>query len=130
MTNPKNSELPLEIVHRDPNEFVAPRRLLFRKRYLLILLLPLAMFSGGVIGMYYQPPGLQYFYVLTGLQPGGGSSAPIAMPPEIELPPEVVETMQVTDVVGLARLMPFGDVSIVAPPYGAGMRGSLKSWPK
>jgi HlyD family secretion protein len=28
--------------------------------------------------------------------------------------------MRVSDVVGLARLMPLGDISIVAPPYGAG----------
>ncbi|MDH5531678.1 MAG: HlyD family efflux transporter periplasmic adaptor subunit, partial [Paracoccaceae bacterium] len=92
----------------------------FRRRYLLVLLIPFLMFSGAVIGMYFQPPALQKFYALTGLQPGGGSAAPIALPPEIELPPEMVETMQVTDVVGLARLMPRGDVSIVAPPYGAG----------
>ncbi len=32
----------------------------------------------------------------------------------------MAETMKVTDVVGLARLMPRGDVSIVAPPYGSG----------
>lgn len=70
--------------------------------------------------MYFQPPALQKFYAITGLQPGSGSNSPIALPPEIELPPEMVETMQVTDVVGLARLMPRGDVSIVAPPYGAG----------
>jgi HlyD family secretion protein len=32
----------------------------------------------------------------------------------------MVVTMQASDVVGLARLLPRGDVSIVAPPYGAG----------
>jgi HlyD family secretion protein len=42
------------------------------------------------------------------------------LPPDIELPQEMVETMRVTDVVGLARLLPKGDVSIVAAPYGAG----------
>lgn len=120
MTEPQHTDLPLEVIHRDPAEPSAPRRFRFRKRFLLILLFPIVMFSGGVIGMYFQPPGLQKFYALTGLQPGGGSSTPIALPPEIELPPEMAETMQVTDVVGLARLMPFGDVSIVAPPYGSG----------
>jgi HlyD family secretion protein len=78
------------------------------------------MFSGGVIGMYYQPLPLQKFYALSGLKPGAGSTSPIALPPETKLPKEMVETMQVSDVVCLARLMPHGDVSIVAPPYGAG----------
>ncbi len=72
------------------------------------------------MGMYFQPPALQKFYALTGLQPGGGSKSPIALPPEIELPSEMVETMQATDVVGLARLMPRGDISIIAPPFGSG----------
>jgi HlyD family secretion protein len=92
----------------------------FRKRYLLVLLIPVFMFTGAVIGMYYQPPGLQKFYALTGLQPGGGSDTPIALPPDIELPPKMAETMLPTDVLGLARVMPRGDVSVVAAPYGAG----------
>ena len=78
------------------------------------------MFSGAVIGMYFQPPALQKFYAMTGLQPGAGSDAPIALPPNIDLPPKMAETMLPTDVVGLARVMPQGDVSIVAAPYGAG----------
>jgi HlyD family secretion protein len=32
----------------------------------------------------------------------------------------MAETMLPTDVIGLARVMPSGDVSIVAAPYGAG----------
>jgi len=77
------------------------------------------MFTGAVIGLYFQPPALQKFYALTGLQPGGGSGAPIALPPNIELPQDMVETMLPTDVVGLARVMPRGDVALVAAPYGA-----------
>ncbi|MFT5786255.1 MAG: HlyD family secretion protein [Ascidiaceihabitans sp.] len=121
MTAPQEDDLPLEVVPRGPHSTLRSNRWFqFRKRYLLILLIPLFLFSGAVIGMYFQPPALQKFYALTGLQPGGGATTPIALPPDIELPPEMVETMQVTDVVGLARLMPLGDVSIVAPPYGAG----------
>lgn len=121
MTGPQDIDLPLEVVRPEAkSQTVKARWFDFRKRYLLILLLPVFMFSGAVIGMYFQPPALQAFYALTGLQPGGGSKTPIALPPEIVLPPEMVETMQISDVVGLARLMPFGDVSIVAPPYGAG----------
>jgi HlyD family secretion protein len=121
MESGTDSELPRIVVNRERNG-PAPRRrwFRFRKIYLLLLLLPVFMFSGAVIGMYFQPPGLKIFYELTGLQPGGGSESPIALPPDIEIPREMVETMQATDVVGLARLMPEGDVSIVAAPYGAG----------
>jgi HlyD family secretion protein len=118
MSDAAPTDLPLDLPPGDPR---APaRRRLFRKRYLLVLLAPVLMFSGAVIGMYYQPPGLKTFYTLTGLQPGAGSDAPIALPPDIELPPRMAETMLPTDVVGLARVMPRGDVSIVAAPFGAG----------
>lgn len=121
MTESQDDNLPLEVVPRGPLSTTRSNHWFqFRKRYLLVLLIPLFLFSGAVIGMYFQPPALQKFYAITGLQPGGGAKTPIALPPDIELPPEMVETMQVTDVVGLARLMPLGDVSIVAPPYGAG----------
>lgn len=121
MSQPQDTDLPLEVIRRNSTVSDAtPSRFRFRRCYLLVFLVPVFMFSGAVVGMYFQPPALQKFYELTGLQPGAGSKAPIALPPEIELPPEMVETMQVTDVVGLARLMPRGDVSIVAPPYGAG----------
>lgn len=97
-----------------------PPRRRFRKRYLLVLLIPLFMFTGAVLGMYFQPPALQAFYAFTGLRPGGGSSSPIALAPDIELPPALAETMLPSDVIGLARIMPRGDVSIVAAPFGAG----------
>jgi len=121
MNDESTEGLPLEIVRHgaDGTAKPGPRRK-FHKRYLLVLLIPVFLFTGAVIGMYYQPPGLQKFYAVTGLQPGGGSGSPIALPPEIELPQDMVETMRVTDVIGLARLLPRGDVSIVAAPYGAG----------
>lgn len=121
MSLPPETDLPLNIFRHETAGAQAPRRRLrFHKRYLLVFLIPVFMFSGGVIGMYYQPTALQKFYALTGLQPGGGSATPIALPPDMEMPKEMAATMQVTDVVGLARLMPRGDISIVAPPYGAG----------
>ncbi|WP_372799974.1 HlyD family efflux transporter periplasmic adaptor subunit [Paracoccus seriniphilus] len=118
MSDQNTQGLPLEIPLQGERRKTGGRR--FRKAYLLVLLVPLLLFAGAVIGMYFQPPGLQKFYALTGLQPGGGSSSPIALPPEMELPQDMVETMRKTDVLGLARLMPLGDVSIVAAPYGAG----------
>lgn len=118
--NPRpETDLPLDL-GLAPDSPQPPRRRWFRKRYLLVLLIPVFMFTGAVVGMYFQPPGLQKFYALTGLQPGAGSKAPIALPPKIDLPPKMAETMLPSDVVGLARVMPRGDVSIVAAPYGAG----------
>jgi HlyD family secretion protein len=117
MTRPAETELPL-LVAAPSDERPSGGRL-FRKRYLLVLLIPVFMFVGAIIGLYFQPPGLQKFYALTGLQPGGGSTAPIALPPDIELPQDMVETMLPTDVVGLARVMPRGDVVVVAAPFGA-----------
>jgi HlyD family secretion protein len=117
-TEPAKADLPLDLPLGTAKAKAGGRW--FRKRYLLVLLIPVFMFTGAVLGMYFQPPGLQKFYALTGLQPGGGSDAPIALPPKIDLPPQMAETLLPTDVVGLARVMPRGDVSVVAAPYGAG----------
>lgn len=114
-------DLPLEVVSHEAGDPAgsAPRGW-FRKRFLFILLVPVLMFTGAVLGMYFQPPSLRIFYEFTGLEPGAGAMEPIALPPDLEIPAEMVETMQATDVVGLARLMPEGDVSVVAAPYGSG----------
>lgn len=117
MTQTDEATLPLDLQRPAP---APPRRRIFRKRFLLVLMVPVLMFSGAVIGMYYQPPGLQRFYAMTGLQPGGGTESPIALPPQIEMPPDMAETLLPSDVVGLARIMPRGDVAVVAAPYGAG----------
>ena len=119
MTVEQDSGLPLDIISHGPAQS-APRRFRFRARFLLVFLVPVLLFTGAVIGMYFQPPGLQKFYEMTGLQPEAGSSAPIALPPQIVLPKDMAETMRLSDVVGLARLMPRGDISFVAPPFGAG----------
>ena len=120
MPDDTESGLPLEIRSDAASGPAVPRRGWLRRRYLLVLLVPVLMFSGAVIGMYFQPPMLRAFYGLTGLQPGGGSDTPIALPPNVELPKSMAETMLPTDVIGLARIMPEGDVSVVAAPYGSG----------
>lgn len=121
MTAKDAGDLPLDLGRdMDTTEASSKSRRWFHKRYLLILLIPVFMFSGAVIGLYFQPLALQKFYALTGLQPGAGTSTPIALPPEIILPEDMAETLLPTDVVGLARLMPRGDIAIVAAPYGAG----------
>ncbi len=118
MIEATEEHLPLDLGLSDPMKPHQPRW--FRGWYLLVLLIPVFMFLGGVLGLYFQPAPLQTFYAFTGLQPGGGSNSPIALPPDIVLPDKMVETMLPTDVVGLARVMPRGNVSIVAAPYGAG----------
>lgn len=117
MTDQTEDSLPLEVIADTP-----PKVRKFRpgRRWLLLLLIPAFLFAGAVIGLYFQPPALQKFYALTGLTPGAGSSSPIALPPEIQLPKDMVETMRPSDVVALARLLPKGDISIIAAPYGAG----------
>ncbi|WP_417606070.1 HlyD family efflux transporter periplasmic adaptor subunit [Primorskyibacter flagellatus] len=117
MTQPAETDLPLLV--DAPSEDVSGRRSRFRKRYFLVFLIPVLLFTGAVIGLYFQPPALQKFYALTGLQPGAGAGAPIALPAGMEMPQDMVETMLPTDVVGLARVMPRGDVAFVAAPYGA-----------
>jgi HlyD family secretion protein len=76
------------------------------------------LFAGAVIGIYFQPPALKAFLDMTGLQPGAGSSIPVAVPaPALHV---VASPPPVTAVSALGRLMPEGDVVIVAPPFGAG----------
>ena len=120
MTSGPDTDLPLDLRVGLPDGAASRPRRRFRKRYLLVLLIPLLMFTGAVLGLYFQPPGLQKFYEITGLQPGGGAASPIALPPDVDLPRQMAETLLPTDVIGLARIMPEGDVAVVAAPYGAG----------
>lgn len=114
-------DLPLLVADHAGSADPSPPGRRRRWRWALLLpALPLMLLLGGVIGMYFQPPGLRLVFDRTGLTPGAGSSAPIALPPEIRLPPDVADTIVPSDVVGLARLVPQGDIVTVAPPYGAG----------
>lgn len=71
------------------------------------------------MGLYFQPPGLKVFFQLVGLQPGGGSNTPIAVPvPHAETAD--AEAAKPRIVAGLGRLIPNGDVVTVALPFGAG----------
>jgi HlyD family secretion protein len=93
------------------------RRWTWPLRGLVVLLL---IFLGGIFGLYFQPIGLQKFFEATSLEPGAGSNAPIALPRDVTMTEEMAAAIQPTDVVGLARLLPRGDISIVALPFGAG----------
>ncbi|MEL6642467.1 MAG: HlyD family efflux transporter periplasmic adaptor subunit [Pseudomonadota bacterium] len=115
-----DDDLPLEVVDRTAPPAQARRDRSPRRRLLLVPTVMLLLATGGIIGLYFQPPSLQAFFRTFGLAPGGGSSSPIALPADVVLPEDVAATLQPTDVVGLARILPRGDVSPVAPPFGAG----------
>lgn len=90
---------------------------IFRVARFVPLLMAL-MLTGGVIGLYFQPPGVRKVMAFFNLKPGGGTTSPIAVPappasktPEAALPPQVV---------GLGKVLPEGEVVTIAPPYGAG----------
>lgn len=93
------------------------------KRRSLLWLVPvfmLTLFTGAVIGMYFQPPGLRVFFGLTGLQPGAGTDTPIAVAIQKVQAQEAVAVVSEGDVVALGRVIPKGDVVSVATPSGAG----------
>ena len=79
-----------------------------------------AVFLGGVIGLYYQPPGLQALFEATGLQPGGGTDTPIALAIQQVQTQEEIAVVSGGDVVALGRVIPQGDIVTVAPPFGSG----------
>ena len=82
----------------------------------------LTLMIGGVVGLYFQPPGVQRVMQALGLAPGGGTTHPIAVPalgtglpraPAVATPPPPA-------VVGLGKILPDSDVVTVAPPFGSG----------
>ncbi|MCP4072973.1 MAG: HlyD family efflux transporter periplasmic adaptor subunit [Hyphomicrobiales bacterium] len=90
-----------------------------RSRLYLIPMAMLVLFIGAVIGMYFQPPGLKVFFNLTGLQPGGGTTAPIASPVNTTITKEDVAALDAGALVALGRLVPKGDVITVALPFSS-----------
>lgn len=87
-----------------------------RLRLWRIPLVMAVLFTGAVIGLYFQPPALRAFFGVTGLEPGAGSSTPIAVPVVTAVPPASVDGAVV---VALGRLRPEGDAVTLAPPFGS-----------
>lgn len=89
-------------------------------RVIYIPLIFLLIFAGGVVGLYFQPPAVQWFYETTGLQPGAGSASPIAIAPEVAAAVEEQNlALAPSDIVALGKLLPVNDVITVSPPFGA-----------
>lgn len=112
------ASLPLQVVDHTMPAPVSRRQSRFRlpSKLILLPLFLITLFSGGIIGLYFQPPGLKAFFQFVGLQPGAGSNSPIAVPAPV--PDRPVPAPQI--VAGLGRLIPEGDVVTVALPFGAG----------
>lgn len=91
-----------------------------RSRWLLVPLIMVSLFSGAVIGMYFQPPGLRAFFNSTGLEPGAGTDTPIAVAIQQVETQELIAVLSEGDVVALGRIIPRGDVISLATPSGAG----------
>ncbi len=120
----RGSDLPLDVTPASPPQesntqirrFKLPRLAIFPLVFLIL-------FTGAVVGIVVQPPLLRIFLNATGLQPGSGTSEPIAVPVAQAPAPEIVEpepTPTLRAVVALGKLQPEGDVVTVALPYGAG----------
>ena len=75
--------------------------------------------AGGVVGLYFQPPGLKAFFGLTGLEPGGGTNTPIAVAIEQVQAQKEIAVVSEGDIVALGRILPDSDVLSIAPPFGA-----------
>lgn len=86
--------------------------------------IPLALalvMTGGLVGLYFQPPGLQFLFRTLGLTPGGGTTTPIAVAVDSSLTPKGSDDpADAAIIIGLGKLIPSGDVVVVAPPFGAG----------
>ncbi|MGL4242432.1 MAG: biotin/lipoyl-binding protein, partial [Beijerinckiaceae bacterium] len=115
--------LPLPVVVRGTGPVavvpVSPARRFFRVARFVPLIMALLL-TGAFIGLYFQPPGVRMLLSFLNLQPGGGTSTPIAIPVGTQPPRTPATAAAPRVVVGLGRLMPEGEVLTIAPPFGAG----------
>ena len=114
------TQLPLAENGVDKTSQAHPASVVGRSRLFLIPLFMATLFTGAVIGMYFQPPGLRFFFNATGLEPGAGTQTPIALAIQKVSSQEEVAVVSEGDVVALGRIIPLGDVMRVATPSGAG----------
>ena len=136
MSEADDARLPLEIVQRQ-SEAISRKGQdpIWRRLWRIVSFVPLVMLivaTGGFIGLYFQPPGLQKLMLLLHLEPGGGTSHPIAVPVGRDESASNNKKAARLDqqepfapaspgmIVGLGKLLPEGDVTNIAPPFGAG----------
>ncbi|MEH6738572.1 MAG: efflux RND transporter periplasmic adaptor subunit [Sulfitobacter sp.] len=119
-TSIPSSDLPLIDTGVTKTNTTSDPKAMGRSRLFLIPLFMATLFTGAVIGMYFQPPGLRVFFNATGLQPGAGTDTPIAVAIQQVTAQEQIAVISEGDVVALGRIIPRGDVTSVATPSGAG----------
>lgn len=115
-----NSEMPLLRVTRAPADAPGPRGRWRWRRFLLIPLALALIATGGIIGLYFQPPGVRVAMDLLGIEPGGGTRHPVAVPANRDRNAAAPLASTRDRVVALGRLLPQSDVITIAPPFGAG----------
>jgi HlyD family secretion protein len=120
MTSETTTDLPLTDTGLAKPNATVPIHAVGRSRLFLIPFFMATLFTGAVIGMYFQPPGLKAFFNATGLEPGAGTDTPIAVAMQQVTSQEQVAVISEGDVVALGRIIPRGDVISVATPSGAG----------
>jgi HlyD family secretion protein len=113
-------DLPLLRVDRRNGQTPQPGRRWRWQRLLVVPLLMLLVATGGVIGLYFQPPGVRIAMDLLGLEPGAGTTNPIAVSPTSLDSREAATIGGPELVVALGVLLPESDVITIAPPFGAG----------
>jgi HlyD family secretion protein len=109
--------LPLQVVERAKPPVARGRGRLGRvlRRAWVVPVLWACLATGALIGIYFQPPGLRVAMRLLGIEAGGGTADPIAVPARRPAPAAPVPAF----VAGLGRLRPAGQVVTIAPPFGA-----------
>jgi HlyD family secretion protein len=117
-----NNDVPLPLTDNGmgTSNLAATPKVTSGSRLYLVPLFMLTLFTGAVIGMYFQPPGLRVFFNVTGLEPGAGATTPIAVAIQKVTSQEEIAVLSEGDVVALGRIIPRGDVIQVATPSGAG----------
>lgn len=116
-----NNDVPLPLTDNGmgTSNLAATPKVTSKSRLYLVPLFMLTLFTGAVIGMYFQPPGLRVFFNVTGLEPGAGATTPIAVAIQKVTSQEEIAVLSEGDVVALGRIIPRGDVIQVATPSGA-----------
>lgn len=117
---PPNDRLPLEDTGIAKSENGPVNKRWIVRIFLMVPLLFAVLFTGAVMGMYFQGAGLRAFFEVTGLEPGGGSSQKIAVPLTKVVSESDITALENGAIVALGKLVPEGGVSTIALPYGAG----------
>ena len=115
----ETAKLPLQVVERAairtrPNSkyTLDHRWIIWGTALCLVIIASIA--AGGLIGLYRQPPGLQWAMETLGLEPGGGTSTPIAVPST--RPVDAIGSKQSrATIVALGKLIPWGEVVTLSP---------------